>query len=164
MNLQQHVLSPNTKSTDSEGSRRRKVGPLLYSPFHSEESLGSRNVCGGEVEISASFKKRLTERAKTKLLTVYPRCIDNIITSEVQPPSVGGHKLQESIDKYHAKVTSDTPIKDMFLCGEDIGLNGTVSASLQGGWLCANTVLGYTKDDADLGRTIISDLYKQNLI
>ena len=168
MDLRQHVWKHNIKSADSSSSSsssgRRRAGSFLYSPFHSEQSRGSNNVCGGEIQISASLKNRLIERAKNKLLSVYPRCHDHIIATNVQPPSVGGHKLQESIDKYHAKVTSDTPIKDMFLCGEDVGLNGTVSASLQGGWLCANTVLGYTKDDADLGRTIISDLYKQNLI
>ena len=55
--------------------------------------------------------------------------------------------------------TANTEINDFYLCGNDIALYG-ISGQIQSGWLTANTILGYTKDDANSGKTLTSDLLK----
>jgi hypothetical protein len=45
----------------------------------------------------------------------------------------------------------------LYLTGRDLGSSG-LAGDLQGGWVAANAVLGYTLSDLVANRNIVSDL------
>ena len=47
----------------------------------------------------------------------------------------------------------------LYLCGKDVATFG-LAGDIQGGWVCANAVLGYVASDLALGRNIVSDIVK----
>lgn len=65
--------------------------------------------------------------------------------------------LSHGPERYKAEgLRSPTNIPGLFLCGEDLTLGAGMEGAVQGGWIAAHAVLGYTPTDLFLRRRTLS--------
>jgi hypothetical protein len=62
--------------------------------------------------------------------------------------------------KFAAPLSAESPLPGLFFCGRDMATSG-LSGDVQGGYVAACAVLGYTKAELATGRNIATDI--QNL-
>jgi len=89
----------------------------------------------------------------------FPFAADKIQHSSVIGPTIAdGQFISQSTAKYSASLSAaSSSISGLFFCGRDMGTSG-LAGEIQGGWVAANAVLGYTDKHFKAGRSIISDL------
>ena len=103
---------------------------------------------------------RLLERVYKDLFAVYPQLEGKIMESKIIGPIKVG--LSQTPQRYAAVgVRPTTPYPGLFIGGSDLTVSDSFSASMVGGWMAANAVLGYTTVDYSyLGKDITSDILR----
>ena len=115
------------------------------------------SIAGQTLSLKESQKEEFKARALEKLKRAYNIDGKNITLTHVVDPVFGGHQVSCSASKFSCTATATSPIKGFFLCGRDFGTVG-FAGDIQGGWVTANTVLGYTAQELRAGRNIAQDL------
>lgn len=101
---------------------------------------------------------RLLERVKKDLLNTFPQLEGHIESHKmIGPVRVG---LSHTPHRYAAKcIKPVTPYPGLFVGGPDLTIGDSFSASIVGGWMAANAVLGYNfVDHLYLEKNITNDL------
>lgn len=112
--------------------------------FEANSSLAAtilEGSAGIEIVLPEELRCRVKKVAEAAMLRVYPSV--KVFKSAVLNVYVGGHALSSNTAKYSSNITAETPVKSLFLCGEDIATSG-FAGELQGGWMAANAALGGT--------------------
>ena len=101
---------------------------------------------------------RLLDRVRRDVIDLYPQLEGKIIHAEIS--NTLDRALMQNPERYAAKgVRADTPYPGLYLGGSDLTVNGSLSASIVGGWLAANAVAGYSYIDfLFLQKNITSDI------
>jgi hypothetical protein len=115
---------------------------------------------GITLEFSNSLIEKIKLKSLLKLKEIYPLTASLIKHCHVETPILGGHYLSNNTEKYtNENVISKSNINNLFLCNQDIsinGLEGEVNCSLS---VC-HSILGYTYNDLYSNRNILTDLSK----
>ena len=121
-------------------------GPNIYVPSSS----------------SSRTERSYIKAARNVLTEVYPHVITCII-HEQQVASVanGRNGLSFTRKKFSAPISAISPIPGLYFCGKDIATSG-LAGDIQGGYIAACAVLGYSRQDLISGKNIAVDI--QNLI
>lgn len=138
---QSYVLSRMSKSKSA-------AGPGIYSASSS----------------SARSNRQYKDAARKILAAVYPRALDRgrILHEQVVAPQTGGkNMISFTKDKFMAPLSAHSSVQGLFFCGRDLGTSG-LAGEIQGGYVAACAVLGYTKADLLAGRNVAADI--QNLV
>eukprot|EP01038_Epipyxis_sp_PR26KG_P005102 gene5102-7111_t len=147
---------------DSQGSSSSLISSLMLygsgndsitQPDHSEFNSN----LGFHIPLSKTKQNKFKQLADAKLTELYPLAINNVIFSSIVPPTVGGHVLSSTSSKFKSKISAVTEIENFFLTGKDLSTIG-LAGDIQGGWIGANAVLGYSMTDLSNGRNIATDL------
>lgn len=140
--------------------------------FEANSSLASNikeGSAGIEIVLSEQQRQRIRDVAVAAVQRVYPSA--RVSNTAVLPIFCGGHALSANAAKYSSNITAETPVKGLFLCGEDVATSG-FAGELQGGWIAANAALGaysilnvlsscvagYTRRDIQRRRNVIHDI------
>ncbi|KAG7342300.1 hypothetical protein IV203_007393 [Nitzschia inconspicua] len=102
--------------------------------------------------------KWLMERVQKDLLDTYPQLAGKIMHHTMVGPLYRG--LSHNPERYAAKgVRPESPYPGLFTGGSDLTVGESFSASIVGGWLAANAVMGYSAlDHLFLQKNITSDI------
>lgn len=123
-------------------SRANGAGPRLFSASSS----------------SSKTDRQHLEAARKVLQEVYPRALPRVLHEQVVPPLTGGkNMLSLTTDKFAAPLSAHTAVQGLFFCGRDLATAG-LPGDVQGGYVAACAVLGYTKAELQQGRNVASDL------
>ncbi|RYY83381.1 hypothetical protein EON63_11345 [archaeon] len=66
---------------------------------------------GRRLVVSASKREDFLRRAEGYVYRVYPRCRGSIVSSHVDLPVMGGHRLANNTEKYTSNVGAATDVK-----------------------------------------------------
>ncbi|XP_028990207.1 inactive all-trans-retinol 13,14-reductase [Betta splendens] len=102
------------------------------------------------------YKMRFANYVFDWACTVFPKIRDKLVFQEVATPLTNVHYLgaergamysaEQNLDRYHAEAVArcrcDTPVKNLYLSGQDVFSCG-IAGALHGGLLCASTVLNH---------------------
>lgn len=104
--------------------------------------------------------KWLMERVQKDLLDTYPQLEGNIMHSTMVGPLYRG--LSHNPQRYAAKgVRPESHYPGLYIGGSDLTVGESFSASIVGGWLAANAVMGYNAvDHLFLQKSITTDLVR----
>ena len=127
----------------------------FVTPFDTKPKLF---VIHKETASSPQEKQRLLDKVTKDLLETYPELEGKIDHAEVRGPFPKG--LSNTPERYAAKgIRADTPYPRLFAGGPELSTSDSFGASILGGWIVANAVMGYnTIDYLLLEKTITSDL------
>jgi len=109
-----------------------------------------------EVTLSKSKKDKFRQRADCVLRSVYPALESRVELVHVCPSTLPPY-LSCTAAKFGCKISSTTEIANFFLTGRDLATAG-LAGDLQGGWVAANAILGYSLSDMLASRNVVSDL------
>lgn len=113
-----------------------------------------------DIYMTEQYRAEFLRHAQKKLHQLYPALAsDNrIIHSQVVLPSrLEGKRCANTVSKYAKPVSACSDLQGLYFCGRDVATSG-LSADLQGAFVAANAVLGYTVEDKKNMRNVISDL------
>jgi hypothetical protein len=186
-----HISFPSAKDPSFE-SRHGKITTCVMTieadddfvtPFETRPKLYAIQ----KKDPSSDDHRRLMERLKRDLLTIYPQldgeyitfflsyfCCDAFfshrffrvlcsIVGKIEVSQLIGpfHRgLSHNPERYAAKgVRPDSPYPGLFVGGSDLTIGESFGGSIVGGWLAANAVMGYTSiDHLFLQKNITSDI------
>ncbi|KAM6963575.1 inactive all-trans-retinol 13,14-reductase [Tautogolabrus adspersus] len=103
-----------------------------------------------------NYKMRFAENLFAWACTLFPKIKDKLIFQDVATPLSNMHYLgaqrgamysaEHNLDRFQAEAVarnrSDTPVKNLFISGQDVFSCG-IAGALHGGLLCASTVLDH---------------------
>ncbi|KAL7494264.1 hypothetical protein ACHAWT_002986 [Skeletonema menzelii] len=120
--------------------------PQIYSILK-----GAGNSTSGEMA-------RLMDRVMKDLVQTFPQLEDNIICSQIYGPARSG--LTHCPARFAIKGNRpETSYPGLFVGGADLTVGDSFSASIVGGWMAANAVMGYSMiDHVYLKKNLTSDL------
>lgn len=164
------TTSPSTSTDIANVVPASTKGPMMYK-CTSKDLLTSSNIqpidnassslCGEAIVLKKSQSNKLKAFTAAKLKEVYPLIFEdedkNIVHVGVANGVIGGFQLSSTAGKFNSKLGSCTDIAGLYLGGKDISSSG-LAGEIQGGWIAANAVLGYTVNDLIISRNITSDL------
>jgi len=129
-------------------------------PFFSLENVSDNK--GPRIYAFKSLSKEQKDKAEKTALAylkeIYPSAAANVEFTQVIPPTVDGQFISQSTAKYCAPLSAISSINGLYFCGRDLGTSG-LAGEMQGGWVAANAVLGYTPKHLEARRSVISDLH-----
>ena len=132
---------PISNNIDDCSNTKHKRDPIIFSSIttnHSEKNIGH------PVILSDSSIENIKEKARMKVLAVYPKCQDNIMNIHVVPPFVGGHKSSANVRRFTSDISPEDPnIRGLYLCSEDLGVPG-MQGDIQAGYMGACAALNYS--------------------
>ncbi|KAF3704192.1 putative all-trans-retinol 13,14-reductase [Channa argus] len=102
-----------------------------------------------------NYKMRFAKNLFDWACTLFPKIRDKLVFQDVATPLTNMHYLgaqrgamyaaEQNLDRFHAeavaRTTCNTPVKNLYISGQDVFSCG-IAGALHGGLLCASTVLG----------------------
>lgn len=123
------------------------AGPSIFVPTSSSRTGNTRSY---------------VDAARHILEEVYPKAAANIIHEQQEGSLCSGKNgLSFTKKKFSSAISSVSPIPGLFFCGKDLGTSG-LAGEMQGAYVAACAVLGYSRLDLALGRNAAVDI--QNLV
>jgi hypothetical protein len=152
------------KSPESPTMLVEKQVQGAYACFLPTEKPKKFSVGGAKVQLSAAQEEFVLCHAREKLIQLYPRqgFDRQILESAVITGHVGGRKLSAVCHKFsfgdEVNIGCNCEgYENMYNTGTDITFNG-FAGDMQAGWVVANSILGYSRDDVLNGKHILNDL------
>jgi hypothetical protein len=110
---------------------------------------------------SSRSDKSYFDAARKVLSEVYPRAVQRIVHERLLVSQANGRTgLAFTKARFSSPISAIAPISGLFFCGKDLSTAG-LAGEIQGGYVAACAVLGYSKDELVGGRNVAVDI--QNL-
>lgn len=107
------LASSNDSADADSASLEMGVGPIVYDASKATPESDPNRVSrvGYTIRLSPEQLESTRARADHKLLDVYPQARGRVLHHAVIPPSLGGHNISNTIDKYSFSLSATTNIQ-----------------------------------------------------
>ena len=122
------------------------AGPCVHVPSSSSTSKSERSYL---------------DAARRVLSEVYPQAVQRIVHERHFVSQANGRTgIAFTKARFTSPISAVAPIPGLYFCGKDLATAG-LAGEIQGGYVAACAVLGYSKDELVGGRNVAVDI--QNL-